>query len=144
MSIHIDHAEMTARHVEMERKAVAAVTSFAQQNKELLQYIAHWGDGQGGHITAIILNELGMLSSQAFERPRNNRPPMSKDKRNKVFDLFGNQCLKCKSYDDICIDHVIPLAKGGENTVENMQPLCRNCNSAKGVDNADYRGGLGA
>lgn len=40
--------------------------------------------------------------------------------------------------------HVIPLAKGGENTVENMQPLCRNCNSAKGVDNADYRGGLGA
>lgn len=144
MSIHINHAEMTARHVEMERKAVAAVTSFAQQNKELLRYIAHWGDGQGGHITAIILNELGMLSSQTFERPRNSRPSMSKEKRNKVFDLFGNQCLKCKSYDDICIDHVIPLAKGGENTVENMQPLCRNCNSAKGVDSADYRGGLGA
>lgn len=139
MSIHISHAEMIARHAEMEKKAVASVISFAQQNKELLQYIAHWGDGQGGHITATVLSELGVTPSQAIDQPRSNRPPMSKVKRNRVFDLFGNQCLRCRSYDDICIDHVIPLSKGGANSIDNMQPLCRACNTSKGVASTDYR-----
>ncbi len=143
MSTHISHAEMIARYAEMEKKAVASVISFAQQNKELLQYIAHWGDGNGGHITAIILGELGMAQNQAIDQaidqPRSNRPPVSKAKRNRVFDLFGNQCLSCNSYDDVCIDHVIPLSKGGNNTTDNMQPLCRSCNSLKGVSGRDFR-----
>lgn len=134
---------MLAKHQEMERAAVAAITGFAKENKELLQYIAHWGDGRGGYISALILDELNMLPQAATSQAKSNRPTVSRAKRNFVFDLFGNQCLSCKSYDDICIDHVTPLAKGGENSVENMQPLCRTCNSAKGVKSTDYRGVTG-
>lgn len=30
------------------------------------------------------------------------------------------------------VDHIKPLSKGGSNDMSNMQPMCENCNRAKG------------
>jgi 5-methylcytosine-specific restriction endonuclease McrA len=40
-------------------------------------------------------------------------------------------CAYCGGVDDLCIDHIIPLARGGSNDLDNLQILCRVCNSSK-------------
>ena len=50
------------------------------------------------------------------------------------------KCLACGRGDlPLTVDHVIPLSKGGLNTIDNIQPLCRSCNSSKGANEVDYR-----
>lgn len=53
-------------------------------------------------------------------------------------ERYGNRCLACGS-EDVTVDHVVPLSLGGSNYIENIQPLCLRCNSAKGTQTIDYR-----
>lgn len=44
---------------------------------------------------------------------------------------FNFQCFKCKSKDDLTLDHHIPLTSGGKLTIDNVVLLCRKCNGLK-------------
>lgn len=61
--------------------------------------------------------------------------------RDAVFAKYGKQCLCCGSTKKITIDHVVPVYHGGENNLDNLQPLCKSCNSRKNTSNKDYRHG---
>lgn len=52
---------------------------------------------------------------------------------------YENTCLCCGSKEKMTPDHVVPLARGGTNDIQNIQPLCRSCNSRKGAKTIDYR-----
>jgi len=59
--------------------------------------------------------------------------------RASVFKRDANKCLKCGTSEQLSIDHIQSLAKGGDNNINNLQTLCSKCNSAKGVAIKDYR-----
>jgi hypothetical protein len=62
---------------------------------------------------------------------------------------FGDRCVCCKRYETELIlsglmlvpDHVVPLAIGGSDDIENIQPLCQGlggCNQRKGAKFENY------
>lgn len=56
-----------------------------------------------------------------------------------IRDWFGNACLACGTSDGLTVDHVVPFAAGGSNSILNTQPLCKPCNLRKGKKTTDYR-----
>lgn len=55
-------------------------------------------------------------------------------------DKYGNKCLCCGRNDTVlAMDHVVPLSKGGIHSIDNIQPLCKSCNSHKSDKIIDYR-----
>lgn len=50
------------------------------------------------------------------------------------FEQLGKKCFYCGkglTNDTVTRDHYIPLVKGGSDTIENIVPCCKNCNSRK-------------
>jgi 5-methylcytosine-specific restriction endonuclease McrA len=47
--------------------------------------------------------------------------------------LSLGRCLFCGNTNNLSVDHVVPIAKGGTDDPSNFQCLCRKCNSKKGA-----------
>jgi 5-methylcytosine-specific restriction endonuclease McrA len=58
---------------------------------------------------------------------------------NELLSQYDGKCLCCQTTEKLTVDHVIPLSDHGSNTINNIQPLCRSCNSSKGTKTTDYR-----
>lgn len=61
------------------------------------------------------------------------RAKVSNRMRFAIYKRDNNRCRMCgRSTGDLEIDHIIPIAKGGKSTYDNLQTLCKRCNQAKG------------
>lgn len=57
-----------------------------------------------------------------------------------MVDLFDRCCAYCGQRGPLTRDHVVPLARGGTNWIDNIVPACRICNARKNVSTRDeYR-----
>jgi 5-methylcytosine-specific restriction endonuclease McrA len=61
-----------------------------------------------------------------------NRATIPEDVRAAVYVRDGGVCQKCGTDKNLTMDHKHPWSLGGPDTVENLQVLCRSCNSSKG------------
>ncbi|XP_016466345.2 uncharacterized protein LOC107789092 [Nicotiana tabacum] len=52
--------------------------------------------------------------------------------RKNIFYRDNYMCQYCSSDENLTIDHVLPIARGGEWTWENLVTACSRCNSRKG------------
>ena len=80
----------------------------------------------------------GLLVGRLKEQARRARKASVKNDLTRaqwlsIVEVFGGRCAYCLELPAaLTLDHVIPLAKGGEHTAENVVPACSPCNSAKG------------
>lgn len=62
---------------------------------------------------------------------------------NAMVRFFGLQCVRCcQTMGHAALltrDHILPVSKGGSDSLTNLQPLCKKCNTRKGDTVEDYR-----
>lgn len=66
--------------------------------------------------------------------PRRKRQPIAQELRREVMERDWYVCRYCRRIGDynIHIDHVIPVSRGGLDTIDNLVTACEACNLAKG------------
>lgn len=66
-------------------------------------------------------------------RAHSKRRRISYRTRLRIYERDGYSCVACGSSEELTLDHILALAKGGDNEDENLQTMCRTCNLKKGV-----------
>jgi len=102
-----------------------------------LSWYWRWGDGEGGFVLEMLRDAV---KRQGLPWPGDTvlQRPAKKDKigrtlSKRVMERDRFRCVTCGTHLDLCCDHIVPESKGGPTTFENLQTMCRPCNSRKGT-----------
>ena len=74
---------------------------------------------------------ISHLKARRYARERSAEGSHTLEDWKILKEKFGNKCAICRKDKKLTKDHIQPLSKGGTDYIENIQPLCRNCNSKK-------------
>jgi len=101
-------------------KSKAASSQWKKNHPE--EHLNHWHNRR-----ALIKGNGGKVTTQEWEALKK---------------FYNFTCLCCRRKEPeikLTRDHVLPLELGGVNTIDNIQPLCKPCNSRKHAKHIDYR-----
>ena len=76
-----------------------------------------------------IVDRLNDPIDETVFSPKRER--ISDDVKVAVWRRDGGSCVRCGSRENLEYDHIIPVSKGGSNTVRNIELLCETCNRKK-------------
>ena len=62
-----------------------------------------------------------------------NRKPVPQAIRRQLLESAGRRCSNCGSTENLVVDHIFPVYRGGTNDPANLQILCSACNGDKGI-----------
>lgn len=106
-------------------------------NPSLLSLEATSGSLSGDYIVqdsewaAAVIHTTLRIDRRTLLRPGSRRVPIPQHVKTDVWQRDHGRCVQCGAMEYLEFDHVIPRARGGADTVGNLQLLCRNCNLAK-------------
>lgn len=111
-------------------------------------HAAVWRDGHYDYellLYLITLPNIKDINADARELRRilGIRTGMDFGHRWDVLRRDGGTCVACGSTEHLTVDHILPVSRGGTNEPDNLQCLCRHCNSTKGKRTNDEWGGVG-
>lgn len=69
-----------------------------------------------------------------FDLLPEDRLPIPDSVRRKVYERDEYRCVRCGSPDELTVDHKWPHIRGGNNSLDNLQTLCKPCNLSKNDD----------
>ena len=73
------------------------------------------------------------LSEQEIKREREKSRELRKSRwwQNKIALGYCHWCGKKFALEDLTMDHIIPIARGGKASRNNVVPSCKECNTKK-------------
>jgi len=75
-----------------------------------------------------------LLEEEFKDLVKEGRERIPEEIRHEVWRRDGGKCAQCSGRENLEFDHIIPLSKGGSNTVRNIELLCEKCNREKSDD----------
>jgi hypothetical protein len=96
--------------------------------------VERFGTWKRALMAAARADEDGMpaVAAEPVERAAKPRRPLSVAKRFLVLKRDRYRCRICRATDsELEIDHIVPVSRGGPDTLDNLQTLCRPCNRSK-------------
>lgn len=116
----VNAANINSRTLDLIGKTASSTQSFCVQDPELF----------AAHIDRSV-KAFHRQVDVGFEEGAGRH--IHQDVKTAVWQRDGGKCVQCGATDYLEFDHIIPYAKGGAGTVDNVQLLCRRCNLKKGA-----------
>lgn len=85
------------------------------------------GSGAKLHSRSLVLDAPSVVLLNQFIKVPHRRIPLT---RKSALERYGHVCAYCGKYGDT-LDHVIPRARGGTHTWDNVVIACFRCNNVK-------------
>ena len=96
------------------------------------QYLSLYDHDPWKALCAVVSMVVSYAHQEYDIRP-GARPTIRPELRRQVFERDEYRCRDCGGWEFLTVDHVIPFVFGGPTVIENLQTLCRSCNSRKGA-----------
>jgi HNH endonuclease len=80
-----------------------------------------------------ILAWRALVPTKTPAKTKPRRKPIPERVRHEVWRRDEGSCVDCGSREFLEFDHIVPVSRGGSNSVRNIELRCEGCNGRKGA-----------